>query len=314
MSSPCAPSPADGRAVGRPSTAVWRGSRYSTTWPPPSRIGGRWNARDTLATPYQRYDFLELWQRHVGPACGMTPFIVVGLRRRREPLFLWPFGVAPIGGLRVAEFLGGKHANFNMALWRRDVAAKIGADDLRAALDRLAGRADIVKLINQPLTWGGTTNPFALLPHQRSANLRLQRRAGARLRGAVARAHQCRHPQEDAQEGTHARQLWRAAFRARQRRRTTCAACSMPSSSRSARACARSASRMCSRRPACGASSRRRRPNTSPAASRRSSSTRFRSTTSSSPPWAALSAADASAPCSIRSRKGASPSKARASN
>ena len=31
----------------------------------------------TLATPYQGYDFLHLWQRHVGSACGMTPFIVV---------------------------------------------------------------------------------------------------------------------------------------------------------------------------------------------------------------------------------------------
>jgi CelD/BcsL family acetyltransferase involved in cellulose biosynthesis len=35
---------------------------------------------------------------------------------------------------------------------------------------RIAEQADIVKLINQPLTWAGTTNPFALLPQQRSAN------------------------------------------------------------------------------------------------------------------------------------------------
>ena len=125
----------------------------------------------TLATPYQGYDFLHHWQRHVGSACGMTPCIAVAFNAAGTPLFLWPFGVGTIGGLRVAEFLGGKHANFNMGLWRREVAAKIGADDLRAALGRLSGRADIVRLINQPLTWAGTTNPFALLPHQRSANL-----------------------------------------------------------------------------------------------------------------------------------------------
>jgi len=125
----------------------------------------------TLATPYQGYDFLNLWQRHVGSACGMTPFIVVAFNAAGTPLYLWPFGLRAIGGLRVAEFLGGKHANFNMGLWRREVAAKIGVDDLRAALGRLAGRADIVKLTNQPLTWAGTTNPFALLPQQRSANL-----------------------------------------------------------------------------------------------------------------------------------------------
>src|SRR5665647_3511378 len=57
-----------------------------------------------------------------------------------------------------------------MGLWRREIAAKISADELRAALGRLAGRVDIVKLLNQPLTWAGTTNPFALLPQQRSAN------------------------------------------------------------------------------------------------------------------------------------------------
>ncbi len=34
----------------------------------------------------------------------------------------------------------------------------------------MTGRADLLRLTNQPLTWAGTTNPFALLPHQRSAN------------------------------------------------------------------------------------------------------------------------------------------------
>jgi CelD/BcsL family acetyltransferase involved in cellulose biosynthesis len=125
---------------------------------------------DSLATPYQRYDFLKLWQRHVGVDCGVTPFVVVGFNALLEPLFLWPFGSRRIGGLLGVEFLGGKHANFNMALWRRDVAVTIGADELRAVLAHLAGKADFVKLASQPLTWGGATNPFALLPHQRAAS------------------------------------------------------------------------------------------------------------------------------------------------
>ena len=125
---------------------------------------------NNLATPYQSYDFLKFWQRHVGAESGVSPFIVVAFNATGTPLFLWPFGTRKLGGLRVVEFLGGKHANFNMALWRRDAAAKIGADDLRAVLSSIAERADIVKLINQPLTWAGTTNPFALLPQQRSAN------------------------------------------------------------------------------------------------------------------------------------------------
>jgi CelD/BcsL family acetyltransferase involved in cellulose biosynthesis len=124
-----------------------------------------------LATPYQRYDFLRLWQHHVGAAEGVTPFIVVAFNGGGTPLFLWPLGSRTVGGLRVVEFLGGKHANFNMGLWRRDVAARIAAGELRAVLGRLAGRADMIALINQPLTWAGTTNPLVLLPQQRSANL-----------------------------------------------------------------------------------------------------------------------------------------------
>jgi CelD/BcsL family acetyltransferase involved in cellulose biosynthesis len=87
---------------------------------------------DSLATPYQRYDFLKHWQRHVGSNSGMTPFIVVGFNQESEPIFLLPLGSRPIGGLIGLEFLGGKHANFNMALWRRDVAATIGEDPVCA--------------------------------------------------------------------------------------------------------------------------------------------------------------------------------------
>jgi CelD/BcsL family acetyltransferase involved in cellulose biosynthesis len=123
-----------------------------------------------LATPYQRYDFLKLWQRHVGSATGVTPFIVVGFNAGGSPLFLWPFGRRRLGPWRVVEFLGGSHANFNMALWRGGVAGSIEAADLRALLASLAGRADLLRLCNQPLTWDGTTNPFALLAHQRAAN------------------------------------------------------------------------------------------------------------------------------------------------
>jgi CelD/BcsL family acetyltransferase involved in cellulose biosynthesis len=125
---------------------------------------------NTLATPYQGYDFLNFWQRHVGAECGITPFIVTGFNAVGAPLFIWPLGRRVLGGLRVVEFLGGKHANFNMAVWQRDVATKISADDLRAALNGLIGHADILRLTSQPLTWSGTTNPFALLPQQRSPN------------------------------------------------------------------------------------------------------------------------------------------------
>ena len=125
---------------------------------------------DSLATPFQRYDFLKLWQIHVGAQAGVTPLIAVGLNTGGIPLFLWPLGRRTVRGCRIAEFLGGSHANFNMGLWRRDVAARMTADELRAVLFQLSNHADVLKLTHQPMTWAGATNPLALLPYQQAPN------------------------------------------------------------------------------------------------------------------------------------------------
>ena len=134
---------------------------------------GPWRALEgsgSLATPYQGYDFLNHWQAHLGTDANMAPAIVVAFNPAKSPLFLLPLGQRRVGGLRALEFLGGKHANFNMGLWRRDVAASIGAPELRTMMRELSSRADLLMLTAQPLTWGGVTNPLALLSHQRSAN------------------------------------------------------------------------------------------------------------------------------------------------
>ena len=125
-------------------------------------------ALSPLATPYQAFDFLNLWQRHIGAHEGVSPFVITGFNTAGEPLFVWPLGLHLRGSLRVVEFMGGKHANFNMALWRRDAVAAIGEIELRAVLAQVSDRADLMMLANQPLRWSGLDNPFALLPHQAS--------------------------------------------------------------------------------------------------------------------------------------------------
>jgi CelD/BcsL family acetyltransferase involved in cellulose biosynthesis len=125
-------------------------------------------ASSPLATPYQAFDFINLWHRHIGAAEGVTPFIVTGFNTAGAPLFVWPLGLNRRAGLRVVEFMGGKHANFNMALWQRDAAAAIGEIELRAVLAQVSDQADLMMLANQPLRWSGLDNPFALLPHQAS--------------------------------------------------------------------------------------------------------------------------------------------------
>lgn len=127
---------------------------------------------DAWSTPYQRFDLLATWHRHVGMPKGIVPHVVVGLDAVGRPLFLWPLGRKRLGPFMVAGFLGSKHASFNIALWRRDVVGTIGADDVGGVLARLrheGGDVDLLALYSQPLSWDGSANPLALLPRQLSA-------------------------------------------------------------------------------------------------------------------------------------------------
>jgi CelD/BcsL family acetyltransferase involved in cellulose biosynthesis len=112
-----------------------------------------------LMTAYQGFDVVARWQRHVGSTEGVTPMIVVSFDRHGAPLFLLPLGRRTVTGVRVGEFLGGKHANFNMGLWRRD-ALGTPPDDIKAALETCASHADALLLGCQPMAWNGVLNPM----------------------------------------------------------------------------------------------------------------------------------------------------------
>ena len=125
-----------------------------------------------FSTPYQRFDFLEPWQRQVGAREEVLPFIVVAYDAERRPLLLLPLALGHKRGVRAACFMGGKHATFNMALWDRDFAASATAADINALMSAIRERsaADVMALTQQPLRWRDLANPMALLPNQASAN------------------------------------------------------------------------------------------------------------------------------------------------
>jgi CelD/BcsL family acetyltransferase involved in cellulose biosynthesis len=125
-----------------------------------------------FCTPYQRFDFLSAWQRHVGEREGLVPFIVIAFDAERRPLLLLPLALKQVYGARCVHFMGGKHSTFNMALWDKDFAASATQADLEALVAALSERceADVLALHQQPLRWRDAPNPLALLPHQSSAN------------------------------------------------------------------------------------------------------------------------------------------------
>jgi CelD/BcsL family acetyltransferase involved in cellulose biosynthesis len=135
-----------------------------------------WRAMDNgdfLATPYQRFELLDAWQTHVGAHEGATPFIVVGYDEAGRPLLLLPLATMRENGSTIARFMGGKHATFNMGLWRRDFAETATKADLDALCAALRGHndgADLLAFTQQPQQWRGIANPLALLAGQPSTN------------------------------------------------------------------------------------------------------------------------------------------------
>jgi CelD/BcsL family acetyltransferase involved in cellulose biosynthesis len=122
-----------------------------------------------VLTPYQRFDWVAGWQRHVGAAEGVSALLVTGFDAKGDPLFLLPLGAFASGRFAIVRFLGGKHANYNFGPWRRDFVCD-GAV-LRALIDWLAEarpELDAIELLNQPESWDGLPNPLRVLAHQSS--------------------------------------------------------------------------------------------------------------------------------------------------
>ena len=121
-----------------------------------------------LATPYQRFEWIEHWFTHVGRLEGATPLVVAGLDGDDAPLFILPFVSLRRCGCHVARFCGGNHSNLNMPMWRPE--AGLAATQVDAVLAEIAAIRDIdlFALHGQPQIWQGVPNPFAALARQPS--------------------------------------------------------------------------------------------------------------------------------------------------
>lgn len=117
------------------------------------------------ASPYQAFAFADAWFATIGAARRASPFIVVAREKSGRPLALLPFARRSRGLLGVVEFIGGKHANFNLGLFRPgrawSAAALLGL--LSAAAPQGEARVDLYALVNQPRDWQGRVNPLAAL-------------------------------------------------------------------------------------------------------------------------------------------------------
>ncbi len=149
-----------------------------------------WRAFEQTAdlTPYQRFDFLHLWQQHVGTKEGVAPLIAVAFDANNEPLCLLPLGKFSRGPFRIACYLAGKHANYNFGLWRSGVSFTRGF--VTRVLDALAeAEPDLaaLELHNQPFSWHGAENPLLGFPHQASPSIGYRLKLGDNGEAVLAR-------------------------------------------------------------------------------------------------------------------------------
>ena len=123
-------------------------------------------------TPFQTFDWLSAWQRHIGAPRGATPAIVIG-RRGEEILFLLPLAVERGAFTRRLTFLGQDLCDYNAPLLARDFARNCGsacADiwaEIRALLQATpALRHDTIALGKMPAKIGTQPNPMLTLDVQ----------------------------------------------------------------------------------------------------------------------------------------------------
>jgi CelD/BcsL family acetyltransferase involved in cellulose biosynthesis len=127
-------------------------------------------AKVAPASPYQNFDFARLWLEAIGAARRVEPMIVVARDEANKISALLPLAAYSRGPLRLAAFLGGKDANYNLGLfrpaaaWRKEDVAAL----LAAAAQLARPRVDAFILVNQPREWQGAANPLATAPRQPS--------------------------------------------------------------------------------------------------------------------------------------------------
>ena len=144
--------------------------------------------READLTPYQRFDYLHLWQQHIGSKDGVTPLIVVAFDAENKLLCLLPLGKFARGPFHAACYLAGKHANYNFGIWRRGVS--FNHDFLTQFIEALnASEPDlaVLELHNQPYAWHGAENPFLAFSHQPSPSTGYRLKLGDTGEAVLAR-------------------------------------------------------------------------------------------------------------------------------
>jgi CelD/BcsL family acetyltransferase involved in cellulose biosynthesis len=127
-----------------------------------------WRALEdrALVTPYQAYGWVRPFTDTVGAAERMAFRHAVLRDAGGAALAILPLVITRRSGIRFAEFIGGKHANYHMGIYDPAFAAGLNAAGARLMLAEIGaaiGGLDAFIFVNQPTQWQGVPNPLAQL-------------------------------------------------------------------------------------------------------------------------------------------------------
>jgi CelD/BcsL family acetyltransferase involved in cellulose biosynthesis len=130
------------------------------------------------ATPFQSFEWLSAWQRHIGTREGVVPAIIVGRFANGETAFILPLGVETRRNAKRLCWLGQELGDYNAPLLARDFSQRIAAGRFLALWEELQKqmqsdpelRYDWIEFEKMPQTVGVQINPFTHLNVAPNAN------------------------------------------------------------------------------------------------------------------------------------------------
>lgn len=139
----------------------------------PAEIESIWRAFEGHAdcTVFQTYDWLVLWQRHIGARADVRPAIVVGRDESGDILFILPLATRPAGFARALVWLGSELCDYNAPLLGTHFSDCMPARQFNLLWQRVLKELrqhaslhyDLIRLEKMPAMVGAQANPMLAL-------------------------------------------------------------------------------------------------------------------------------------------------------
>jgi CelD/BcsL family acetyltransferase involved in cellulose biosynthesis len=147
-------------------------------------VESEWRRFEQIAecTPFQTFEWLAAWQRHVGLRDGVVPAVAVGRFTGGKTAFILPLAVEPRGSAKRLCWLGQDLCDYNAPLLARDFSQRITPGRFHAIWRELRKRLqaeprlrfDWIEFDKMPQTVGVQINPLTHLrvtPNANSAHI-----------------------------------------------------------------------------------------------------------------------------------------------